>query len=237
MMPINIHTLVWNEIIAFRQMFDFYKQRFPNTEIRWHIYDFGSDDGCRELAISLGMNLYNVDTGGTLNDIVNMQLKNNVWKRTGGWAIVTDFDEWLDIDEKQLAEEVANGTTILKIEGWDLCNVDGVADFASITTGRRWPYEDKNICFDARLITDMRYNVGAHQCAPIGHVQYSSRVYRLFHMKFIGEEYYVSRRRLMAKRISPENRQYGFGFHYYDFDEQQARKQWRETMESAKVFR
>jgi hypothetical protein len=237
MMPINIHTLCWNEILAFRQMFDFYKARFPTTEIRWHIYDFGSDDGTRELALSLGMNLYNVDTGGTLNDLVLVQLKNSVWKRTGSWAIVTDFDEWLDINEKQLAEEVSNGTTILKVEGWDICNVSGLDNLAAITTGRRWPYEDKKICFDARLISEMRYGLGAHECAPLGCVQYSERAYNLLHMKYLNEEHYVNRLRLMAKRISPENRRAGWSFHLFEFNEEKARKNWRDALESATTFR
>lgn len=76
-------------------------------------------------------------------------IKNNCWKCSTGWIIMTD--ELLCITEDELYEEAKHGTTILNIKGTE------------------------SICFLRDALKEVNYENG--NCYPVGNIKYSEKQY------------------------------------------------------------
>ena len=223
-MNITIYTLTYNEAFMLPHFIAHYRRNFPGCRIV--VYDNESTDDTRRIAEAAGCEVRINATGGKLDDMRYLEIKNNCWKelqqenapsaRWGTWAIVCDCDEFLDITASDLHEEETIGTTIITTQGYNMVNVQSLP-FNSITHAVRASSYDKAICFNTLYISDINYNAGCHTANPQGiRVQYSdaSTPYRLRHYKYMGVAYMIARFAVNALRMSENNLQKGYGGHY-----------------------
>ena len=100
------------------------------------------------------------------------------------------MDDFLCVTE-DLAKEMNNGTTILKITGYEMIGESNTLDLSDIDLQEIKKYvenkwESKSLCFLREAITNMNYDVGAHKCDPNGNIVYGLNVYINKHMNILG---------------------------------------------------
>jgi hypothetical protein len=209
---VNIFTPCWNEQMLLPHFYKWYTSRLG--DVRFNVYDNASNDLTVWLASALGMNGATYQSGNKLDERALVQIKGYEWKKASGWVINCDVDEWLDITRADLDDEIANGTTIIRTEGYDMCNVNDTITLADITHGVRNPMMDKRLMFNGDHITDIGYGAGCHRASPQGLVVDSKKVYKLYHMKYWNKAYMVARYEAMQRRMSENNIANSFGKHY-----------------------
>lgn len=213
----NIYSITWNDELMLPQWYKWYKNKFPNAFFT--IYDNMSTDKTLEIAKELNIRIITYNTNEQHSETEILKIKNNCWKLGADWCIISDLDEWLDIDESFLDYEHKKGTTIIKTIGWNMCNKDDIKDLQKIKTGVRSVNYDKLICFRTSKIKEINFGAGSHFCKPVGEVVYSEKKYPLLHIKFFNEQYLVDRYKLYNTRRSQEMIRNGWGFHYAEKEE------------------
>ena len=214
---INVFIICYNESAMLPHTIKHYRKYLPNCTIT--ILDNQSTDNSVEIATSLGCNCITWNTNNIIDDYKLRDLKNNCWKNVqSGWIIVADMDEFLYVTEKELEREYVQGTTILRVKGYDMNGESNTTDLTDIDLQQIVKYvdnnlESKNLCFLREKITDINYDFGAHTCHPQGYIQYSSPVYINKHMVNLGLPYLIDK---MIKRYerSIEMRKRGLATHY-----------------------
>lgn len=228
-MQVNIFILCHNESILLPHTVKHYKKYLPNCKIT--IYDNESTDNSVEIAKALGCNVIswnnntidNIDDEIVANNKINeykyLEIKNNCWKHIlNGWIIMIDMDEFLCVNESDLMNETCKGTTILDVLGLDMIGESKTNDLSDIDLQniRKYIYnngENKKLCFLRERITDMNYQPGAHNCEPMGFVQYSSCVYYNKHMSYLGLKFFTQKMLSRYER-STEMRKKKMATHY-----------------------
>ena len=189
-----------------------YRERFPNCNIV--VYDNESTDKTIQIALANECEVVTYSTNNKLSDSTYLDIKNNCWKFQSGWVIVADCDEFLDIWEEDLKDEMAS---IISVEAYNMVNHEDNLDIENIYKGVRSTSYDKAYCFNASKIHKINYGPGAHSCSPTGLVGYSKKVYKAFHYKYINIDFMIARHAIFASRLSQENINRGYGLHYlYD---------------------
>jgi glycosyltransferase involved in cell wall biosynthesis len=215
---ITVYTIAFNEEVLIKFMIDHYRSRFPNCHIV--VYDNFSTDNTAQIAKDNNCEVIYYDTNNMINDNKYIEIKNNCWKGAKtDWVLVCDVDEMLEINQEQLLMEESSGTTIIKGEGYNMVNMEDNFDLPNITYGSRCTPYDKSYLFNKKFITDIRYIHGCHSCNPIGTVKYNTNVYKAYHYNCINPDYKVERYKLFASRLSPENKQHGWGYQYLQSEE------------------
>ena len=237
-MSLHVYLLCHNEAVLLPHTIEHYRRRVPG--VTFTILDNESDDRSVAIARQLGCTVQSFATGDKLNDDVLRDLKNSAWhERTEGWVIVADMDEWLCVTANDLNREARAGTTVLKVEGWnvvgDSANVQLTdIDLHALNTGALHTYESKSICFRRPQITAMNYNAGAHRSAPEGTVRRSRKTYRLKHMNWLGSAFVV-RKYVSRYARGTEQRAQGYGIHYSD-NAETVREEFNEWRAKARTF-
>ena len=236
--PIHIFILCYNEELILPHTLRHYRTHLPHAYIT--IYDNESTDSSREIAEAWGCRVVVWSSGNQQNEYIQQNIKNDVWKSSTsfteiqidprpecsgkGWKIVVDMDEWVVINEEQLAEEEANGTTILRIQGVNVIGKSQDELLADMTAEdiqqwnqvAKWKPESKNICFLAPPITQMNYTRGAHACRPEGErVKYSRKIYYNKHMENLGLPFLIKKFTLRKQRNAVMNAR-EINLHYTD---------------------
>lgn len=216
-MEVNIFILCFNESILLPKTFNFYKSRFPNCNI--NIYDNMSTDNSVKIAKKIGCKVYGFNSGGKNDVRIKRNIANTCWKNIKkGWIIMVDMDEWLDITEEDLENETKKGTTIITTKGYDMIGESRSAilddiDLNNITKCVPNKDENKNICFLREQINSMNYSVGSHNCFPKGNIKYSSKLYNIKHMAYVGLEFIINKMKQRYARSS-DMRKIGYSTHY-----------------------
>ncbi len=212
---ITIHQICYNEIALLKFSYNFYKKRFPNAIFILH--DNNSNDGSVQLANELGYEIRPFETNGEMDDATLQNIKNNCWKNdTTDWIIVADMDELIDISENDLLLEERNGINIINTFGFNMINLNKEFNLDSMVYGfREDTVYDKRLIFNKKFITDMNYDVGAHNCNPFGNnINFSTHRFNLLHYKYLSEEYIVNRYKELNNRQSGNNVKNSWSTHY-----------------------
>ena len=236
--PIHIFILCYNEELILPHTLHHYRTYLPHAYIT--IYDNESTDRSREIAEEWGCRVVSWNSENQQNEYIQQNIKNDVWKSAAhfteiqidprpecsgkGWKLVVDMDEWVVVTEEQLAEEEAQGTTILRIKGVNVIGKSqdpqltdvSTTDIHQWTQVTDWKPENKNLCFLAPPITQMNYTRGAHSCRPEGErVKYSRRIYYNKHMENLGLPFLIRKFTLRTQRNQVMN-QRQINLHYTD---------------------
>ncbi len=203
-MNVNIFLLCFNEERIIPHTIKHYRDRIPNCKIT--IYDNMSTDNSVLLAKNNNCEVITFDTNGENNVYIKRDIFNKCWKNVRrGWIIVADMDEWLDITMDDLNKELIKGTSIISTKGCDMIGesnsviLDDI-DLHKINKYILNTFETKNICFLREKIINMNYTVGHHKCTPVGKIIYSSSIYNIKHMNYLGLPY------IMDKVVNRYNR-------------------------------
>lgn len=230
---ISIYTPTWNESHILGYYYRFYKERFPSCN--FNLYDNESKDATLPIALSLGMNVLSWGSNNTYDEISLMKIRYNCWRDNKGFVLVCDADEWIDINEDQLRDEIESGTTVIRTIGYDMCNVDNQVDLFNIKHGVRNNRFDKLLMFDSSKVDSMNWIPGCHDANPTGEVVYSKKQYNLYHMKYWNLGYMQYRYKLLNERRSENSIANDFGIQY-SWEAQQIESDYRNMINKAEII-
>ena len=207
---ITVYTPAYNEEVLIQFMINHYRQRFPGCRIV--VYDNLSTDNTVKIALANGCQVIPYDTNDQLQDRRLTDIKNNCWKNaTTDWVLVCDVDELLDINEAELKQEEVVGVSMIRTDCYDMINLADNFDIAGMKHGIKSPLAGKSLLFNKRLISQINYQPGAHECHQVGFVLYSKKRYKLYHYTAINERRTYEKCLVNGARLSPENIKNGWG--------------------------
>jgi hypothetical protein len=180
------------------------------------VYDNESTDGTKNICLNTpNLTYIPYYTGNKLSDSTYLKIKNNAWKHAEtDWVIVCDADEFLEVNQRNIEEFDNFEDRLVQGYGYNMCNVEGLEDVTQIKHGVRATQYDKTLLFNRKYIKEINYSAGCHSCEPIGDVSKSVISFPLYHMKFIDVDLLVNKYKSYASRLSDENKQMRWGYHY-----------------------
>ena len=210
MINISLYLLCWNEESYIKKTIEYYKNRFPNIKIT--IMDNHSTDNSIKIAKEYGAEIIQ---WGYKDKVIlpHKHLEDNphnyMWRNEceNTWVLTCDMDELLDIDLKQLEKEDQLGTTIIKTNGYEVVGYSQDPNLSDISYYELdkgifdTVYFSKRLLFKKGPIKKMNYGNGQHNCNPMGNIIYSKNVYMIYHVKWLGLEYYKNRLLQYRKRF------------------------------------
>lgn len=213
---ITIYTITYNEEVILPYFIKWYRDRFPNCKIV--VYDNESTDGTKNICLNTpNLQYIPYHTGNKLSDSTYLKIKNNAWKHADtDWVIVCDVDEFLDVNGSNLNDN----QSIYKSKGFNMFNLDNLEDITEINYGLPAVQYDKSILFNRKRLTEINYGAGCHHCEPQGDVVFSVINPPLYHMKFLNVDYIVQRYKMYSERLSDENKQMRWGYHYQQAEQE-----------------
>lgn len=210
---ITVYSVTYNEELLIQFMIDHYRARFPGCRIVF--YDNQSTDDTAKIALNNNCEVIPYDTDNQFQDRRLMDIKNTCWKDAKtDWVLICDLDELVDINEAQLKAEESLGTSLIRFEVFDMINMEDNLDFAGMKFGVKSPIPAKYFLFNKKLISEINYGPGAHDCNPKGTVTYSKEVYKSYHYNSINENVTIEKFIIYGARLSPENLKNGWSIHY-----------------------
>lgn len=213
-----------------------YQRCFPGCKIV--ICDNESTDSSVKLAKELGCEVRTFSTNRQYNEYTQTDMKNTLWKEaTTKWVIFCDMDEILLCNAAALEAEEAKGTTVLKTKAYEPLgksadeNLKDI-DLTALPTGKRHEAYDKHVCFRKDKLNAINYVLGAHNAKPEGDVKESDGEYFLYHYKYIGLPYLLSRRKQQRGRATKKMRNMGAAAQF-DFPDERIQKEFEEAHSKA----
>lgn len=233
-MRIDLYTLCWNEMKIIPFVIDYWKNiKEQVDEFHVYVYDNGSDDGSvEELGKYYWITVMTFESDG-FNDLINRNLKNNVWKQSRGkadYVIVCDLDECLYCNDfKELFKNLKNGKYTICLPVWlemfsekfpikdeELLHKQVTKCCIGTSHTHTKLAESKAILFDPNEIDEINYIVGAHISHPQGNVSwYVNDDLFIMHYKHLSLDYVLWRYRICNERMSEVNKENGWGYQYW----------------------
>lgn len=240
-MKIDWYCLCYNEEVIIPWIVQYWV-KLINDGVDLHIYvydNYSTDKSVELLSKYPWITVMYFKTEGQ-DDIIQAEIKNNVWKNSKGKAdfvVVSDFDEilWSNnlIEELQYMKD--NGYNVLGTPWYAFCG-DEMPKYDEnkylhqlIKKGYRqyinhhpsYKHLGKFMLFDPNLIDSMHYSVGCHISNPTPYIKlYETDKIVEFHInKGFSEDYFVSRRKIMADNLSVVNRMNGMCTEYWQPEE------------------
>ena len=207
---ITVYTIAYNEETVLPFMIKWYKSKFPNCKII--VYDNYSTDNTEKIALENNCEVIKYDSNNEIRDDLYLDIKNNCWKNAETeWVLICDTDEFLDINEDQLKKETS---TIITSKGYNMYNIEEGTSISKSIYGARAVQYDKSYLFNKNEIKEINYLPGCHSSNPIGNIIKSEITYNCYHYLYIGEEYVINKYQRNFKRLSKQNKDNNWGFHY-----------------------
>jgi len=224
MKTVHLYLLCYNEEHMIGTTLKHYRTRFPNIKIT--VCDNESTDSSVEIAKKHDCEIHLYKSEKKINEFIHHDIKENLWKKSeADWIITADMDELLYMSQKDLEKEDANGVTIITTQGYNMVADSKRKDLSDIELervdeGRKADSYSKKICFKRREIDQMNFDGGAHHCCPVGRkVQFSEKIYSLYHFKFLGFPFLYANYSRNFKR-SHDMRRFNMALHYTGNKEQ-----------------
>lgn len=248
---IVLYTLAYNESDIVDYAIDYWNALGVDKVICYNNYS--TDDTVEKLKRFGNIEIRNFKTDGMTDDL-HAIIKNNCWKEQKGkkdtWVLVCDFDEWLyapNIDSVIDKMEKEN-CSVLGTMWYAICNDstppyekgkllhEQSTKFYLQDVNRNYHDLGKFMLINPNMIDDMGWSVGNHIINPTGDFKlYVAPTYEAvaIHLnKGLSEDYFVEKRKRMAKRLSSLNRMKGYCFEY-NFPEKQSREEYRENQKNS----
>jgi len=213
------------------------------------IVDNHSTDKSKEIVESFPNTEFIVfDSENEFNDHSNIEVKNNVWKKSIGvadYVILGDTDEFLyHKDMKKFISNCYNSNiTVIIPEGYHMiADLDFTLEpndnvFKLIKDGIREPVLDKPMMFDCNKIKEINYSYGAHFAKPEGEVKIlKGKELKMLHYKFLGIENFVYRNAMRRERLSGFNKKYNLGLHYLYSDKENREDYFKHLIKRTKIL-
>lgn len=225
-----VYTLCYNEIRILPFVIDYW-ETYADRVI---VYDNGSNDGSVEYLLTFDWIEVRKFKSNGLDDITNRNLKNDVWKESVGKADIVqvcDLDEviWADDIIKELNDFKNSNNAIWNSKCYQLTTETFPIHQKGILINHlkecKLTYDkvmSKNILFKPNLIDNMNYDCGCHSSNPRGKNTslYTNDNIKMFHLKWLGKDYVLSKYHEGAKRLSYRNKIHRYGWQYTKTDDE-----------------
>jgi len=232
-MKVHVFSMAHNESHLLPYFVRHYRSCFPDCDVT--IFDNESTDDTASVSRNLGCEVIPIVSEGLVDRIL-LDTKNERWKNSqADWVVVCDTDEFLQINQAGLERLDNCGATILRTKGFDMVGADGNPEKITDKYPNIW--YSKSVCFKRTDIESINYLPGAHDCRPIGRIQWSPLAYELFHYKFLSVDLTIERTKLRCDRMSEENRQKDIARHYFEFNEGKIRQEFAQAWRKAILWR
>jgi glycosyltransferase involved in cell wall biosynthesis len=232
-MKVDLYTIVWNE----EEMLPFFFRHYDSLVEGYVVYDDGSTDRTLEMLAAHDRvevrPFVRTDPGSYV--LSAQSLHDTVWKESRGranWVIIAAVDEHL-YHRVGLGRylRIAGRRGITAVPALAFQMVTGVfpSSQEKLSRTRRYgvPLDKYNklSVLNPNAIDETRYEVGRHQAAPEGRVQYPKQDHLLlFHYKFLGIDYLLRRYELLSSGLGAGDKERKFGFQY---DLPHTRQRWQ----------
>lgn len=217
--PVALYLLCHNEEVLITHTIHHYRRSIPQVQIT--ILDNESSDDSVAIANALGCEVISWASGGQIDDVKFMELKNTVWRSVEtGWVIVADMDEWLCVTASDLRREARLGVSVLRTHGWNVVAESEEEDLSDLdlhrlTRGFHQKNFSKLVAFRRPQVRAMNYGLGAHTAEPSGEIVYSPRVYVLKHLERLGLPWLTKKFKSRYARAA-QMHEVGIARHYTD---------------------
>ena len=241
---IVLYTLTYNESDIVEYSVDYWKALGVEKAI---IYDnYSTDNTVEKLSKYDWIEIRKFQSDGMTDDL-HAIIKNNCWKEQKGkdvWCLICDFDEWLyspDIDSI-IDKMEKNKCSVLGTKWYAICNdstptyKEGILlhqqsdKFYLQDVNRNFPELGKFMLINPNMIDDMGWSVGNHICNPKGdfkvYIAGVKDAVAIHLNKGFSPQYFVEKRKRMAKRLSALNNAKGYCYEY-NFPEEKSREEYR----------
>jgi glycosyltransferase involved in cell wall biosynthesis len=181
------------------------------------LMDGFSNDNTRQIALSYGANIIDVDTNNQVNDHVYTHVKNNYWKGSkADWVIICDADEFIYHPDLIGVLETTK-CTIIEGRMYNMISENFPSGpgqiYDEIKTGFVYEYGTKKNVFRPGEIKEMNYSPGCHYANPVGNVIIGDEGVKTLHYRYLSKEFVVNKQLNTISRMSEVNKQMGWGRH------------------------
>jgi len=229
-MNITVYTMCYNA----ERILPFFLDHYSKFATEIIIYDNESTDKTVSIASKhpLVTKINTINTDNTVNDQILIDFKNTCWKdSTSNYVIVVDVDELLYHPNIINFLKENRNFLIFKPCGYDMISEtfpnNNSSIISQIKKGNRNGRFDKSCIFNPKLIKDINYKHGAHECNPsyinskIKNPYYYSEDYscelKLLHYRYLGLDNFLQKNTQSGKRLSKLNHINKWGIEYtYD---------------------
>lgn len=214
-MILHVYALCFNE----ETILPYFLRYYQSIAKRVIVYDNDSTDRSREIVKASGAELRRFQTKGEHSDRVQTLIKSTCYRESRGqadWVIVVDMDEFIHHPDLigTLERYDKEGVTLPLVEGFDMVSdapPTGPGQiYEEIRTGFRSESFDKPEVFRPEI--DINFEPGCHKANPRGLVKKSAKAeIKLLHYRYLGPDYLIRRYELRTRRLSKDNRRFGWG--------------------------
>jgi glycosyltransferase involved in cell wall biosynthesis len=214
-MKIEVYAICYNE----EKLLPYFLRHYSSFCDEITIFDNQSTDSgpslCRK---NPKVNLISYDTSGEIRDDIYLEIKNNCWKRSdANWVIICDIDEFVYHPEIRSILSLMDQVTAITPGLFNMYS-------AKFPTTKKQIYEevdlgvpagDKLNIFRPDQIEEINYDPGCHDCHPKGNVNISAWTgIKTLHFRYLSKQYVLDRNAFYFARLSKQNKENGWGFHY-----------------------
>lgn len=222
-MKFEIYSQARNESYLLPFFVKHYQNKLGKDNVSFIIYDNASTDDTTNIAKDLGCKVVKIGGDGKLRDDELLNFKNNVWKDSkADFVIIADIDEFIDIPSN------IDEYDLIMSEAWDMVG-DGSKTPLTIEHGVRNIVYDKTNIFSPKTVKEINYTIGAHTCNPTPVKSKTLKTHptksKMYHMKFISEEFVLSSYRKIKETLSAQNLENGWA-RQYQMDQSEVRKEY-----------
>lgn len=215
---IDVFAICYNEEAMLPYFIEHYQAMGANITI----FDNMSTDKSKEIILAAGCTYKTFDSNNQIRDDLYLNIKNNCWKNSkADWVIVCDIDEILEIPFS------TKPYTIINTKGFDIVGEPGTRN------GVFNRMYSKHIMFRPNMMQEIRYKAGCHTCAPQGRIVGSLEQANLLHYKYTSEDSVFERHSTYQKRLSAQNKEFGWGIEYQNVEREKIAEKFKELNEKA----
>jgi len=225
-MRIHVYAVCYNE----QTLMPFFLRHYSQLADEITIFDNMSVDNTLSIikefksSSPIPVNIVSYNTGNRFSDTKNLQLKNMTIKLSKGkddWIIVVDTDELIVHSSLRTRLEELSDFDVIHPKAYHMIgdNIpvdDGKQLTELITSGVFDHYHSKPCIINTNRISRLDFDAGAHHLNTDGGkvLKWTDCDIKLLHYKWLSLQYVISNYKRNAERLSDENLQRGWGFHY-----------------------
>jgi glycosyltransferase involved in cell wall biosynthesis len=214
-MKIEVFAICYNEEL----LLPYFLRHYSSFCDEITIFDNQSTDSGPALCrANPKVNLISYDTSNEIRDDIYLEIKNNCWKKSDAdWVIICDMDEFVYHPDIKTILTHMGEVTAISPEWFNMYSrrfpeTEGQI-YEEVSLGT--PGGPKLNLFRPGELKEINYSPGCHIAQPEGNVLVSQWTgIKTLHFRYLSKEFVLSRNAVSFARLSQQNKENGWGFHY-----------------------